>query len=284
MMLAHWCHGAAGNGRVDIADRGFQLGDGVFDTLVAFNGVPIEGERHLQRLSAHAAAIGIAADRERITEGWRAVLAEAGREAVILRTTVTRGVAARGLWPEEVAEPTVVVQAHAWRPQLVEATVRLATASVRRNEKSPTARVKSLAYLDNVLAAREAKKAGADDALLLNTAGAVACTTVANVFALSAGRLSTPPVADGVMAGIMRACVIEAARRIGLDVHEATLLPADVVGSEALFVTNSVRFLLPVCVLDRRAFAMPPEPIAALRHEIAMQVAAASGYRLPWLR
>lgn len=232
---------------VSSEDRGFTLGDGVFDTALALGGVVFARKRHVARLVAAAQRIGIAIEAAAIEAAMQAALTSA---PMILRTTVTRGTAARGLWPASVGAPTLIVATAPWSPSLLGQPARLITASGRRNEFSPTANLKSLGYLDHILAAREAALAEVDDALILNTQGRIACTTIANVFALIAGRLITPSLAEGCLPGIMRALVIEAAPRLGLAVEERPLAPAALAGADAVFLTNSVRFLRPVRSLD----------------------------------
>ncbi|MEX0807725.1 MAG: aminotransferase class IV [Dongiaceae bacterium] len=278
---AVWSNRAAGEGRIDSADRGFLLGDGVFDTLTAFNNVVFEGERHLARLKSHAAAIGIELDEASVRTGWQSVLSQSAFPAAILRTTVTRGVATRGLWPSATTGPTIVVTASPWSPKNIEGALSLVTSDIRRNEQAPTSRLKSLGYLDNILAAREAKERGADDALLLNTSGAVACTTIANLFVVRGTRLVTPPVADGVLAGVMRGLVLELAAGAGLAGSEESLSRQDLDSADLLFLTNSVRLLMPVDVLDGRARnGRVPSAFATLRAAVAGRIATASGYAL----
>jgi branched-chain amino acid aminotransferase len=247
-----WVNGTLG-GRIDPRDRGLTLGDGVFDTLVAFRGVPFAGARHLDRLVNHAAAIGIALDPDQVRTGWNTVLHETRFEHAIIRTTVTRGVTGRGLWPTSETEPTIVVSAAPWSTAIVAKRVRLITSTIPRHAGSPAARLKTIGYLDNVLAAREANAADADDALMLNHRGRIACTTIANVFALAESRLTTPPVTDGVMAGTMRGLVMELAADAGLKAAEDSLTAADLAGADYVFVTNSVRLLSPVLSVDDRA-------------------------------
>ncbi|MEX2296480.1 MAG: aminotransferase class IV [Dongiaceae bacterium] len=280
---AIWSNRAAGEGRIDSADRGFLLGDGVFDTLTAFNGVAFEGERHLMRLKSHAAAIGIEFDDSSVRTGWQQVVAQSAFPAAILRTTVTRGVATRGLWPSATTGPTILVTASPWSIKNIKGTISLITSDIRRNEKAPTSRLKSIGYLDNILAARAAKEQGADDALLLNTVGAVACTTIANLFLLRGTRLVTPPVGDGVLAGVMRGLVLELAAETGLMPAEESLTRDALDSADLLFLTNSVRLLMPVGALDgrTRTGALPPA-FEALRAAVAGRIAAASGYALHW--
>lgn len=248
-MTPVWINGAFER-RIDPSDRGLLLGDGVFDTAVAFRGIVFAGARHLDRLTHQAAAIGIGIDAAIVRAGWDAMLAQAAPEASILRTTVTRGVAERGLWPAAAPTPTIMVSAAAWSPKLFGRAVRLVTARIRRNENSPASRLKTLGYLDNILAAREAAGQGAEDALFLNCGGRVACSTIANVFIVSGRDLLTPPIAEGVNPGIVRALLLESAGRAGLHPAEQPLAPADLLSADAVFLTNSVRFLSPAAALD----------------------------------
>ncbi|MDQ0471440.1 aminotransferase class IV [Labrys wisconsinensis] len=270
--LIHHMNEPAGDGgpRIGAMDRGLQLGDGVFDTLVARGGMPMAPERHRQRLLRAAEAIGLAVDRDGLEAAMAGVLAElAGRDAII-RTTLTRGQGARGLWPAEPPRPTILVTAQPWSPALAGQPARLVVASAPRNEHSPLSRLKSLAYLDNILAAREAAEAGADDALILNTAGRVAGTTIANLFALKGMRLLTPPTGEGCLDGIMRGLLLDGAGALGLAVEEAPLRPEDLFGADAVFATNSVRFLRPVIAIGERVLAQSPLARQILDHLLSI--------------
>jgi len=261
-----WVNGVLG-GQINPSDRGLLLGDGVFDTLVSFGRTPLAGDRHLARLTAHAAAIGITVDPARVREGWNAVIGDAAEEHIILRTTVTRGITARGLWPKTAAPPvpTVVVSRAPWAEDAVGSPLKLVTSTIVRNAGSPAARLKTIGYLDNILAAREAAEKGADDALLLNASGKVASSTIANVFAFSNGLLVTPPETDGVMAGIVRGLVLELARAEGIEAAERSLEIADLFAADEVFLTNSVRLLSPVLSIDSRSVGgRSPDRVAAL--------------------
>jgi branched-chain amino acid aminotransferase len=273
-----WINGAF-DGRVDPLDRGLTLGDGVFDTLVAFRRIAFAADRHLARLVGQAGAIGIPVEPRTIRAGWDALLGRAEAEHVIVRTTVTRGVGGRALWPQSPSSPTVIASALPWSAELFARPARVVTSTIRRNPTSPASRLKSLGYLDHVLAAREALDKGASDALFINHSGRVACTTIANVFVVRDARLVTPPAADGVMPGIMRALVLEAAGRLGLRAEEASLTTNDVAGAEAAFLTNSVRFLAPLDSLDGEAVPRPDtEVIGKLTDAVADQVRTACGF------
>lgn len=240
--------------RIDPADRGFTLADGLFETLRAYGGRPFRLADHLERLTHSADAIGIPLlfDAPAIAEAVTDVLAAnrlTGGDAAI-RITLTRGTGPRGLAPPADVKPTLMIAAAPYHPlpDLCSAVV----VGIRRNEGSPLSRMKSLAYLDNVLAAAEAAKRGADEAILLNNAGRVACAARANLFAVLDGRLVTPPAADGVLPGIARRVVLERAAALRLPAEEASLSPADLARAAEIFLTNSLFEIRSVGRLDGR--------------------------------
>ena len=270
--MSFFLHRLMGDGNADAPlvnalDRGFQLGDGVFDTMSCFKGRPFAEERHRARLIRHAATIGIDVDPSLLKAALDSLLEELGERHAILRTTVTRGQAARGLWPPPGTQPssvspTILVTAQPWSSSLVGQPARLCEAELPRNQLSPLARLKSLNYLDNILSARRAAEAGVDDALIRNLDGNAVSSTIANLFAIVDGRFVTPPCADGCLDGVMRELVLEEAKALGFDVSEASLTPALLERVEALFLTNSVRLIRPVMALGNRSLA--PSPRAAL--------------------
>jgi branched-chain amino acid aminotransferase len=140
------------------------------------------------------------------------------------------------------------------RGELIFASVSLATTTIRRNETSPTSRIKCLPYLDAILANREAQGKGADEALFENTAGHVACAATGNLFALFGSRLITPPLQDGVLAGTTRAFVLEHAKACGLEPYEESLPLSEWCKADAIFLTNSLRLLAPCHALDGQGF------------------------------
>jgi branched-chain amino acid aminotransferase len=239
-----WLDGAirdAAVARIDPADRGFTLGDGVFETIRARAGAPLHLERHLRRLRTGLAVLGISLTRSdaELAAAIGDALAANGHLDAAVRLTVSRGPAARGLWPQELGpqelgSATVVITC-------VPALFTLGTArlivcsSTRRNEFSPLSRIKSINCLDAVLAKREALERGAEDALLLNAQGRVAEASAANVFVWLKGRLATPPVVEGALPGIARELLIERCGAV-----EASMTERDLRASDAVFLTNSL--------------------------------------------
>ncbi|MDQ7248906.1 aminotransferase class IV [Dongia sedimenti] len=247
--------------RIDPADRGFTLADGLFETLRAYRGKPFRLADHLERLSDSADALGIPLlfDVPAIAEAVIAVL-EANRLAdAAIRITLTRGTGPRGLAPPADVKPTLLIAATPYTP--LPDICAAVTVGIRRNEGSPLSRMKSLAYLDNVLAAGEAAQRHAEEAILLNNAGRVCGAARANLFAVIAGRLVTPPVSDGVLAGIARRVVLELAAVLKIPAEEASLSPADLAGAQEIFLTNSLFEIRSVARLDDRAFG--PGAVAA---------------------
>ena len=227
-------------------DRGFTLGDGLFETLAIRDRKVLRVTAHLARLRAGCAELALPlpyAD-DALAEALAQVAA--GMETGTARLTVSRGPAPRGLRPPATPSPTVLIAAApaALAPP-APAAVAIATAT-RRNQHSPLARLKSLNYLDGIIALMEATRRGADDALLLNTAGTLVEATAANLFAVIEGVAVTPPIADGALPGLMRAAV-----RDVLNATERSLTPADLEAASEIFLTN-VAGIRPVVRLEDR--------------------------------
>lgn len=232
-------------------DRGFLLGDGLFETLLAVDGDLDHFEAHAARLARGSAVIGLPSPAPADLRGAaEAALAGAGlgKGRAAVRLTWTAGSGGRGLdRPAEVAPRLLAAAAPA---PLILDPARLASVAVRRNEGSPAARLKTLGYTDNVLARRAARLAGADEALMLNNRGEIAGGAAANLFWFEGETLVTPALSCGVLDGVMRRLVIDRARALGLALVEAAR-PADVLPSaRGVFLTNSLIGVRPVAAID----------------------------------
>jgi branched-chain amino acid aminotransferase len=255
-----WFDGGLTEGPVpfDLADRGLTLGDGVFDTALARHGRIVFEAAHVGRLAAATAALGFPVAPARIADAMGGLAEAAGRAHPLaaIRTTVTRGSGPRGLSPPAEPRPVLWASAAPVSPALAFSPLTLHPTEIRRNETSPAAGLKTLGYLDAVLAAGAARAAGFDEALFRNTRGHVACAGTANLFAVIDGGLVTPPLADGVLPGILRAEIrAGCAPRLGLPVAERSLGLDDLLRAEAVFVTNSLRGLAPVTAIGSTVFA-----------------------------
>jgi len=207
-------------------DRGLLLGDGVFETIRVEQGRPLLFERHLRRLSNATETLGFAAPIKEVRSKVRAALAESSDGFHSLRMTVTRGVGPRGLLPPDNPQPTVLVSMSpaGARPNAV---VHASLSGVRRNAASPSTQIKSLAYLDNILARQQAAP-GCEDVIMLNTDGFPACTSIGNMLALTNQGWVTPAFEiGGILPGIVREVLIEKGhvRETRLTLAEARRLP-----------------------------------------------------------
>lgn len=232
-----------------------RLGDGVFDTMLAVDGRLIQPEAHFRRLLDDALVLGIECGRsiEDLTNAAQTLLKQSrltqGR--AIINTLLTRGPAERGLMPADLSDVQTVMRAIP-APQNTAPVNAVISRTVRRNEGSALSRIKSVNYGDNILALLEARKRGANEAILMNNAGNIVCTTAGNLFILHQGKLYTPPLKDGVLAGVTRGLVIERYEAI-----EKSLKEEDILNAQGVFVSNSLRGFVPIQTLEGRALPDP---------------------------
>lgn len=237
-------------------DRGLTLGDGLFETILAENGDLVFWDEHVTRLIEGCATLSLPGPSPTaLMTAAKAALADAGLSAgrAAVRLTWTAGSAGRGL--ERPPAPAPRMFATAAPAPIPTGPLRLITSTVRRNDGSPTSRLKTLSYLDNILARREALVAGADEALMLNSRGEAACAAAANLFWITDGRLFTPLLECGVLAGIMRAAVIAWAEREGAPVQQRRAGLEALARADAMLLTNSLIGVRIVSHLDGRGFA-----------------------------
>lgn len=241
---------------VSVFDHGFLYGDGVYETLRAYSGRIFMLSRHLARLQRSGHLIGLEIP---ISEkDWPALLNEAisrnGLTDAYLRITISRGEGEIGLDPSLCRHPTVVIIALPFQPHprhLFREGVSLTIAHVRRN--LPTAlppQIKSLNFLNNILAKQEASQAKAFDALMLNVEGHLTECTTSNVFFVRTGRLCTPSVACGILDGITREVTLLLAREQGIPVEEGVYTAEYLRQAEECFLTNTSMEIMPACQID----------------------------------
>ena len=250
---------------IDPSDRGFTLGDGVFETIAVRQGGAMHLGRHFDRLTRGAEVLGIDVpwSRATIRQAATDVIRATGQSMGSLRITLTRGPSDRALLPVKTLPPTLLVNwsDHLPRPPSIDAIV---SRNTRRNDASLLSSIKSLNYLDSIFAVMEAERAGAQDAVLLNTVGRVTGSASANVIALRAGKLFTPCLPDGALPGIARSLLIERA-----GVIEASLTPGELHTAEAVILTSSL-WIRQVRNLEDTAFSPAPALLTHLRRTAEM--------------
>jgi len=273
--------------RVSVFDRGFLYGDSVYEVVRTYGGRPFE-------LAAHLARLRHSADRISLEPKWdasrtaaeiaRTLEAARGGDAPdplaapwnvgerYVRVVMTRGAGEIGLDPALAVDPVaiVVVQPLHGPPARAYAEgIATAFAGVRRASPAaidPTA--KTGAHLPNVLAVQEARARGAQEAILLDERGAVTEGSSSNVFAVRGGRVATPPLAAGILEGVTRGVVLRLAREAGVATEEAPLRPEDLEVADEVFITSTVREIVPVTRLGAQAVgAGRPGPVTRRLHD-----------------
>ncbi len=237
----------AGEAAIAPADRGFTLGDGLFETIRVQDGTPRRLDRHMARLTGSAKALALpipfAADALAA-----AIAAHAPSGLSAARLTLSRGVGQRGLNVDPISKPTVTLGLSSYAPP--GGPLSLTVSDIRRAASSISARHKTLSYIDNAEARRGARAGGFDEALMLNDAGEIACAAAANVFWIAGGVLHTPALSCGALGGITRACVLRQAGRLGIKALPGRYGLNDLRTADAMFLTNALMGARTVSCLD----------------------------------
>jgi branched-chain amino acid aminotransferase len=246
------------NAKVSVFDHGLLYGDGVFEGLRSYGGKVFRLEEHLVRLwnSAKVIWLEIPISKELMAKAVNDTLAANGIKDGYIRLVVTRGAGTLGLDPNRCSHPQVIIitdKIELYPEDFYRNGLEIVTASTMRNHPGAlNPRIKSLNYLNNILAKIEGLKAGCIEALMLNHKGEVAEATGDNIFLVRGGILQTPPLDAGILEGITRDAVIELARGAGIEVSEMPLTRHDVYISEECFLTGSAAEVIPVVKIDNR--------------------------------
>ena len=268
--------------RISVLDHGLLYGDGVFEGIRVYGGVPFLLDEHLDRLAASARAIvlELPAGREEIAALCREAAQRAELDDGYLRLVVTRGAGALGVSPHTCARASLIVIAAPltlYPAERYRDGVRLVTSSLRRSASDALPpQIKSLNYLTSVLASIEARRQGADEAVLLNAQGLIAECTADNLFLVSGGRVLTPAVASGALAGITRALVSRLLNEQGIECVESPLTPADAWTADELFLTGTGAEIVPVCEIDGRPLPLARPVTERVRAAFAAYVEAST--------
>jgi branched-chain amino acid aminotransferase len=255
----------AAEARVSIFDHGLLYGDGVFEGIRFYDGRSFRLDAHLSRLERSAAAIELSLPypRDALRAAVDSVISRAGAPDGYVRILVTRGEGDLGLDPRSCKRPTTVVAASPLRVfENADAGVSVIVASTRQAPADVLdPRIKSLNYLNRLLARLEAIRSGADEALMLDARGHLAEGTTDNVFLVRGGVLLTPPASDGALEGITREAVLALAKELGIPALEASLGTYDLRAAEEAFLVGTGAGLVAIRSIDGRPAASCPGPV-----------------------
>ncbi len=243
--------------KVSVFDHGLMYGDGIFETLRSYNGTVFRIDSHIDRLfgSAEMIRLAIPKGKDELKEVIYQSLKINGLKEAYIRLSITRGEGEIGPDPDLCKEPTIIVISKPITPyheEIYRMGVKIIISAVRRMPaEALDPAIKSLNFLNNILAKISAKDKKAFDALMLNTQGYVTETTTANIFIVKKGVLITPPLSSGILKGITRSAIIFISGVIGIDLLEQDILPSDLYKADETFITNTSLEIMPVVKIDR---------------------------------
>ena len=246
------------NAKISVFDHGLLYGDGVFEGIRSYNGRVFRMKEHMDRLynSAKAIWLTIPMPKEAMAKAIESTLKANKLRDSYIRVVVTRGAGTLGLDPNKCPKPSVIIitDSIALYPQkLYRKGLEVITVATLRNHNAALSpRIKSLNYLNNILAKIEGLQAGVVEAIMMNTEGCVAECTGDNIFIVRNGALSTPPVTAGILEGVTRNCVIEIGRNLGIPVREENMTRYDLFIADECFLTGTAAEIIPVVKIDSR--------------------------------
>ena len=258
------------NAKISVFDHGLLYGDGIFEGIRFYNGRVFRLEEHLDRLwdSARSICLEIPMSKREMTEALLETVRQNDLRDGYIRLLVTRGAGNLGLNPAQCETPSVIIIAATitlYPEAMYQNGLTVVTVATRRtNPAALNPAVKSLNYLNNVMARIEANLAGADEALMLNDSGNVAECTADNVFVVKRGQIFTPPITAGALRGITRSVVFEIAAELTVKITEADITRHDVFIADECFLTGTAAEIIPVIKADGRPIGNgKPGPITA---------------------
>lgn len=239
--------------KISVTDYGFLFGYAIFETMHAYDGTVFRLQSHLDRMSRSLSVLEIPFDKPQITKAIRKTISENKLRDARVRLTVSAGPGNPVTDLSSCKQPTILVIALPHAPmtrETYEKGFALSIARIRRNSQSLVQNIKKTDYMESILARREARRNGADDALFLNDRGFVAEGSTNNVFIVNGGVLKTPSLENGILPGITRDAVLDAARRACVAAQETDILPAELLSADEVFITSTMMEIMPVTRID----------------------------------
>jgi branched-chain amino acid aminotransferase len=245
--------------KISVYDHGLLYGDGVFEGIRAYDNIVFKLKEHIERLykSAHSIMLKIPIPSEQMTQAVLDTLKENKLRDAYIRLVVTRGVGDLGLDPRKCAKATVVIIAEPvimlHSKERKESGITAMLTWVKRDPVDATSHeVKSLNYLNSVLAKIESNMAGVDEAICLDKTGFVCEGVAENIFIVKDGKIITPPTSTGALRGLTRTAVMELAGRLGFDVIERNITPSELFTADEVFLSGTAAEIIPVREVNGR--------------------------------
>jgi len=260
---------------ISVFDHGLLYGDGVFEGIRTYNGYIFKLNEHLERLyaSAHSLMIKIPLSKEEIKRAVIDTLKKNKMKDAYIRLVVTRGAGDLGVDPRKCSKPTVFIIAGSISViprEVAEKGIRTIMTWIRRDPVDGTSHeMKSLNYLNSILAKIEANNVGADEAIILSTQGYLCEGTAENIFIVKGGEIWTPPAYTGALPGVTRSVVFEIAKKIGFNIIERLITPHELFNADEVFFSGTGAEIVPVTEVNGRVIGMgrPGEITARIRKE-----------------
>ncbi len=262
MSLKIWLDGKLvdkADAKISVYDHGLLYGDGVFEGVRVYAGRLFKPQEHLRRLydSAKAIRLTIPLSPEKFLAAIEETVRANDLSDCYIRAVVTRGVGFLGIDPNKCANPSIIIiadQIHVYPRELYEKGIAVITAAtIRTHPAALSPRVKSLNYLNNILARIEANDAGVPEAIMLNHLGNVAEGTVQNIFIVKAGKVLTPTAVDGILEGVTRQTMLDLCARLAIPHEERSLQKHDLYVADECFLTGTGAEVMPVTKIDGRS-------------------------------
>jgi len=253
--------------RISPLDRGFLLGDGIFETLRSYRGEPYFLDRHVRRLRASARTLNITGIPRlaKLCKVVKELLERSGLQDAYIRITLSRGTGGE-LGLVETISPTLFIFVRplaAYPREWYRRGIKVVVSKVRRSADSPVWRLKVLSYLESLWAREEARKQGAQEALFLNTNGYVAEGATTNIFFVEGGELLTPTLQANILPGVTREVVLEICRDEGVPCQEGLFTLEDLERADEVFLTNSLMGVMPVGKVESARFRVSPRTVTS---------------------
>ncbi|MFH1239530.1 MAG: aminotransferase class IV [bacterium] len=243
--------------KISLFDRGLLYGEGLFETMRSYSGQVFRLDEHLRRLrgSCKLLNIKLSLNDSALKKAVYKTLKKNNLADAYIRITVTKGEAEPGFSQAVYGEPNLFIIAHLFKPyppRLYETGLKAIISKIKQNEGSPLVNIKSLNFLNNILAKNEAYEKGAGEAILTNTKGYITEAATSNIFLVLGHSLITPSIDSGILPGITRQAVLEIASKLKLKTKTKKILPAELFKADEIFLTNSLAEIVPVVKINKK--------------------------------